>query len=404
MTYLLHVALLALGIWLIGRKQPDAVLFYIGMVLKLAAGILLGLIFKNYYWGGDTFAYYHAASALADSTFLEWWHMLGQAEVGYFVNQPRAILFTKIVSGFIRVTGGDYWVVACYFSYISFLAFWFFYRQIKTTLPNLKWPVVIGFLLVPSTIFWSSGIMKETITNAAVVYICAFALKVFYRKKIYLLEILLTALAITLLYEIKYYILIALLPVVLYAWFDQKAHRNGLHKSIRAVVYGVIILGTLLFAPTVNPNLNLRHMPEIIHRNQEEAFEPTPDASSIDLRIQPTWPSLLGSLPHALVVGLYGPSIFDKGSVWSWIPKLENLLLVLLSLYSLTILWQQRLFSPDILVIASLIFIFSLAIALPLAAPNFGALVRYKSVITPFLFTLLTILPCWQYQSREQNR
>lgn len=404
MNYLLHFIILATAIWLIGRKQPDNRIFYIGMLLKLAAGICLGLIFKTYYWGGDTFQYFEGASALASRPLAEWWQMLGQAEIGYFPDQPRAILFTKIVSGFILLTKGDYWVVACYFSFLSFLAFWFFYRQIYSTLPNIKWPVIIGFLLVPSTVFWSSGILKDTLTNAAVVYICAFMLKLFYRKKIHIPEVLLTTLSVWLLFSIKYYLLIVLMPLVLYALIDQSMRRGGVKKSVRAMVYSVIVVGTLLVAPPVNPNLNVLKLPEIIHRNQQEAFVPTHGDSSIDVRIEPSWGNLMQSLPHSLVIGLYGPSIFDKGSMWSWIPKIENLILALLTVFTLFLLWRQRLFSPDILVMAALIFILSLALVLPLAAPNFGALVRYKATFTPFLFTLVTILPCWYYQNRAQNR
>jgi hypothetical protein len=181
-------------------------------------------------------------------------------------------------------------------------------------------------------------------------------------------------------------------------------HRGGVKKSVRAIVYAVIVVSTLVIAPSINPNLNLLKLPEIIHRNQQEAFEPTPNDSSIDLRITPEWTSLLQALPRSLFIGLYGPFIFDKGSVWSWIPKIENLILIILTCLSLFLLWRQQLFSPDIMVMAALIFILALAIVLPLAAPNFGALVRYKATFTPFLFTLLTILPCWQYQSRLQNR
>jgi hypothetical protein len=404
MSYVFHVILLGLTIWLIGRKQPDSHIFYLTTLLKLIAGICLGLIYQHYYWGGDTFQYYNHAKTLADLPLKDWWHGLSLWEPGFFYNQPRAIIFTKIVSVFIVFTKGDYWIVSCYFSLMSALAFWFFYRQVKTTLPNLIWPVTIGFLLLPSTVFWSAGIMKGTLTNAAMIYICAFTLKLFYRKKIHVPEVFLTALSVVILYYIKYYLLIVVLPAVLYALFDRKAFRAGIKPIIRSVVYILLLVGTLVVAPKVNPNMNILKLPEIIHRNQQEAFQPTENDSSIQLRIEPTWGSLISSLPHALVVGLFGPSIFDVGAIWSWVPKIENLLLFLLTICSLMLVYQQRLFSPDILVMASLIIILLLAVMLPLAAPNFGALVRYKAPMTPFLMTLVLTLPYWNYQKRIKNK
>jgi hypothetical protein len=404
MIYLIHFILLGLIIWLIGRKQPDSSIFYISVLLKLAAGISLGLIYQEYYWGGDTFQFYENGKSLAALPLKDWWHTMGLAEPGFYTNQPRAILFTKIVSAFILLTKGDYWIVGCYFSLLSALAFWFFYRQIKTTLPNITWPVIIGFLFLPSTLFWSAGIMKGTLTNAALIYICAFTIKVFYRKRIYIPEVFLTALSILILYYIKYYLLIVIVPVVLYALFDRKAHRAGIKPAVRSVVYFVLFIGTLIVAPKVNPNLNILKLPETIYKNQQIAFQPTADDSSIDLMIKPNWNSLMSELPHALVIGLYGPSIVDVGSIWSWVPKTENFILFILTIYSLFLLSKQRLFRPDILVVASVIFIVLLAAMLPLAAPNFGALVRYKAPFTPFLMTLVLILPYWNYQKRLRNQ
>ena len=402
MIYVLHSILLGSAIWLIGRKQPDQIIFYAGAFLKLAAGIAVGLIYRDHYYGGDTWNYYDSAKMLADLPFKEWWSQLGNADIGAFPNQPRAILFTKIVSGFIFITRGDYWIVASYFSFISFLAFWFFYRQIRSTLPNIKWPVVIGFLFFPSTVFWSAGILKGVITNASVVFISGFSLKLFYRKKIHIPEIILSGLSIILLFYIKYYLLIVLFPVILYALFDKRAHRIGLTKPVRGIVYAVILLITILVAPKINPNLRISDLPQVIHTNQLQIQKANTSSSQIDLLIDPTWSSLLTSAPKALAIGLFGPTLFNAGSNWSWVPRLENLGIFLLAIFSLGLLLRQKLWEPDILVFAALAFILILAVLLPLAAPNFGTLVRYRAPFTPFLVTLVTILPCWIIQRRQE--
>ena len=257
MNYFLHIIILGFCIWLVGRKQPDQLLYYAGVLLKLVAGIALGIIYHFHYYGGDTWHYYDAAKLLSDLPLNEWLAKLKSEEIGSFVNQPRAIFFTKIVSVFILITKGDYWVVSSYFSFISFLSYWFFYRQIRSTLPNIKWPVVIGFLLFPSSVFWSAGILKGALTNASIVFISAFSIKLFYRKKIHVGEIFITALCVILLFSIKYYLFIVLVPVVLYALFDRRAHRLGLRKYFRGLVYVVILLLTILIAPKINPNLRI---------------------------------------------------------------------------------------------------------------------------------------------------
>ena len=402
MNYFIHILVLGMVILLIGRKQPDQPLYYTGVLLKLVAGIALGLIYKSHYYGGDTWHYYDAAKLLADLPLNEWWTELQNEEIGSFPNQPRAIFFTKIVSTVIVITKGNYWVVASYFSTLSFLAYWFFYRQIRSTLPNIKWPVVIGFLLFPSSVFWSAGILKGVLTNASITFVSAFCLKLFYRKKIHPGEIFITIVCVILLFTIKYYLFIVLLPVVLYALFDRRAHRLGLSKVFRGTVYISILLLTVLAAPKVNPNLRILDLPSAVYKNQLQIQVSTSNESDIDLLIEPTWGSFLSRVPKAVAAGLFGPTIFNHGSIWSWAPRLENLILAILTVISIGLLIRQKLWEPDILVIASLVLILTLATILPLASPNFGTLVRYRAPFIPFLVVLVTILPCWYLQGRRE--
>lgn len=326
----------------------------------------------------------------------EWWLKIRGIEIGYFEGQPRAILFTKIVSVLVLFTKGDYWVISTYFSFVSFLAFWFFYRQIRDTLPNLKWPVVIGFLLLPSTLFWSAGILKGSLTNAAVVFLAGFCLKLFFKKKIYPQDLFLSTVALVILLYIKYYLLILIGPLILYALFDIRAHKAGITKQVRASVYGAIFILTVFIAPSVNPNLNLADLPIAIHENQHTFG----NDQTIDVHIEPTWPSLLSQLPESMWIGLYGPTILDAGKTFGLIPRIENLLLLIFSILSLILLFKQRLTSPDILVIATVIFVLLLAATLPLAAPNYGALIRYRAPFTPFFAMLVLILPTWWIQNK----
>jgi len=402
MMYAIHIVILLLLVVSVGRKQPDRWLFFVAYFLKVSAGIALGLIFMYHYKAGDTLKYFELASGLVSDS-AGFTKALGRPDLGGFENQPRAILFTKIVSVILFITKGDYWVVSAYLSTISFFAYWFFYRQIHATLPNIKWPVALGFLLFPSAVFWSAGIMKGALTNAAVVFLAAFALKLFYRKKIYITEIVLALLGVLTLYFIKYYLLIVLLPALIYALFDRRAYKWGLNKGLKASVYVIIIMGTLLVGPLINPNLRISKLPNVISENQQIIKARIHNQSIIDLTTEPTWGSLLAESPKALFIGLFGPTIFDKGSVWSWFPKIENTFILAFTIFSIVLVFKNRLFDPDILLVACIIFIFVLAIFLSLAAPNFGALSRYKAPITPFLVTCVTILPYWFYRDRWMN-
>ena len=396
MIYLLNGIILALASWQIGKRQPDQAWFYAGLALKIIAGVTLGFIFQTYSGGGDTFKYFHAASALADLPFREWWQALGATEIGHFSNQPRAIFFTKIVSTFILTTKGDYWIISSYLSFLSYLAFWFFYLQIRSTVPNLKWPVIIAFLLVPSSVFWSSGILKGTLTNASVVFLSTLCLKLFYHKNIRWTELLAVATTFLLLLYIKYYLFILVTPLVLYVIMDSYAMKIGVSKGIRAISFLVIISLAVSLAPHINPNLSIVTLPSAIHQNQQ-VFQ---NAQNIDVLIQPTWQSLLKTIPFSCVVGLFGPTILETKILIGYIPRIENLIFLVLTIWSLVLLIKFKLYQTSTLTVTTLLFILSLAAFLPLTAPNYGSLIRYKAAITPFFAMLVCTLPIWQIQKR----
>lgn len=397
MSLLINILVLTAMVYLIGRKQPDQIIFYTGLALKIAAGMALGWIYFYYYEGGDTTHYWSGAQDLIKDGWSEWFSNLSLDRLPGFRKGPRAILFAKIVSGFAILTRGNYWIVSAYFSLISFLAYWYFYRQIRTTLPNLKWPVVVGFLLVPSTILWSAGIIKGALANAAIVFLAAFTLKLFFKKKVHLLEALPILTAFLILFYLKYYILIILLPAMLYVLFDRWAFKTGLSKPVRGGFYLVIIVATIGLAPSLNPNVDVSRLPEMVHRNQQKEYD---EVANIPTLIDPTWQSLLSTAPKAIFIGLFGPTFSAPGGILSIIPKIENVLILIMSLFSLFLLFKQKLLSPDILVVGTMIFILTLAAMLPLAAPNYGALVRYKAAFTPFLVTLVLILPTWWMQKK----
>jgi hypothetical protein len=401
MTYLAHIVVISAMLWMIGRKQGDPVLFFIAAGLKLAAGVVLGLIFKYYYQGGDTMLYYSEAQSLIGGGFWQWWEAMQTLDVTRFSGQPRAEFFAKIVSVVALITQGDYWIVSLYFSIISFLGYWYFFCQVSSILPQIKWPVAFAFLFLPSTVFWSSGIMKGSLLYSSAVWLAAFTMKLIYRKKMYWGEYVATVLSLGLIFFLAYYLFILLIPVLAFVFIEYRSKRVGFPVWIRITTYGCMLVMTYFLAPKINPNLKAGQLPKAIYRNQVDVYMMTESNSAIDLNIEPTWGSLLAEVPSALFAGLYGPMPWHTGSVWSWVPKVENCLLALLSFWSIALLIRQKLWEADTLVLAMLAFILILAIILPLAAPNFGSLARYKACYTPFLALLVSVLPYGYWLERR---
>ena len=94
-------------------------------------------------------------------------------------------------------------------------------------------------------------------------------------------------------------------------------------------------------------------------------------------------------MPAAAVAGLFRPFLWDSRSLVMLMSAIENTILLLLFLYvifkvglrkTLKIIQENR------FLIFCFIFALFMAIGVGISTSNFGALVRFKIPITPFLF------------------
>ena len=171
---LLHVLLLG---WLGWRgyqafsDSPARVYYFPALVLKLLAGIGLGLLYSFYYEGGDTFSYHQDAMALSELAWndpLEFTKVLAGAEpesveLNYASEQERALLTAKIFSFFYLFTGNNYWIAASYISFLAFLSLFRMVHRLVNFRLRIQKAAALAFLFWPSFVFWTSGLLKESL-------------------------------------------------------------------------------------------------------------------------------------------------------------------------------------------------------------------------------------------------
>ena len=75
---LLHIVLISGLAWLLWRKEIPTLrqIFWPAIVVKLAAGACLGLLYTYYFPVGDTFVYFNDASRVADLARQDLWFYL----------------------------------------------------------------------------------------------------------------------------------------------------------------------------------------------------------------------------------------------------------------------------------------------------------------------------------------
>jgi len=259
---------------------------------------------------------------------------------------------------------------------------------------NHKVLLATSILFIPTIIFWSSGILKDSIASAALL-IAVTSIITFYKKqRLSWMEVLYSAISIFTLFNLKHYVLITLLIFAGLLFFLHYLSKSRLITKLLAF----LIIGTCFIATQyVHPYLNLERFPLTLYENNQAIIKKTAPKNQISLEIEEaTWSSVWRAVPQAIRTGLFRPSIFDNTPLLGWLHKLENLVLAVLTVGSILIWIKER---PSIdfpLTVAAIGSILLLTTLLALSTPNFGTLVRYKNVLMPFFFLLASILP-YQY-------
>lgn len=249
---------------------------------------------------------------------------------------------------------------------------------------------------MPSVVFWSSGILKDTLGYSAIVLLVGISLKVYHRKHIPYIEWGLGLLGLIILYKIKHYLFVSYLifiGLLLFFHFIQKVQFKQKFAAI------AILSLALVSSQFVHPYLKLDRLAQSIYENNSIINARTEDHKKLDTTIDsPSIGSILIKVPSAVLKGLFRPAIFDPTTPFGIVHRIENCLLTILFSMSLLLIFKQQINISHPLILAGTIVILLLATMLALTTPNFGSLVRYKNSFLPFLFFMSSILP-FQYFS-----
>lgn len=391
---ILFLAFVCAWIWK-RDTQPLHKLFWPALLAKCLAGIGLGIIYSTYYDPSDTFIFFKLACDQADvarEDFGTYLNVLFTKEQGFFLGEYRTVFFSKITSVLALLTGNNYWISSLYFSLLSFFGAWYLSNTIARLFPNFKAAAVLAFLFFPSAVFWSSGIIKESISMAALFFLSAVFLKAWAKERIPVASFLLAIVCGMVIFKLKYYYLAAFLPITLSAliikYLSEKLYVN---RPAVVIALWIVILGCGFAAVTfLHPNFSPAKVLTVITFNNKVFMDVcTPEDVVHYYNLRPTWSSVLINSPWALISGLFRPFIWEANTVFKFITALENFALLVLTIISLRQLRNLFRSSQYLLIISILAYCFVLCIFLALSTPNFGTLARYGAGYLPFFAVLV---------------
>ncbi len=399
--FVIHVGIIFLIAFFYWRRtlSPIRNYFWPALMLKLMAGIGLGLLYKYYYSAGDTFSFFSDACKLTEVfwdnprsyvTFL-WsgdesdpvWSLLANT-------QTRSLFFVKIVSAVNILSGSNYWITSCYISFISFWSAFRLVEKINSIFPRCSGAAALAFLFFPSVVFWSSGVIKESIALAGLMFLAGVYIALLANSQVRWWDWLLAMLSAIVVWNLKYYWMAVFIPVVATTLIIHFATRSMKIKSNGKIIAWMILFLVVCFGVTlIHPNFYLERFLQVLASNYHEFIQLSSPGNLVHYDLQPTWWSVIYNSPLAISSGLFRPFIWEASNVLQVIVSIENLFVLTLTLAALFRLPSLKSSSYRLLIFSSIVYILILCLFLALSTPNFGTLARYKVGFQPFLIFIL---------------
>lgn len=391
-------------------------------------GCIAFFTYNIYLSPGDSIGLYQKEGAniyhliLHDSNHLHWLFQKGKYfdesflkdsyNAGYFRSEAN-FMVARIVAILSFVTFGSYAATSLLFATIAFSGAWklflFFYEQY----PQMHKKFAIAILFFPTFVFWSGGILKDTLCIASIGWITYSLYEIFHRKKHLIKNSIILFLFGYLLIILKIYILISYVPffILFIILKNLQGVKIRLFRYLLAPI--LIILSILAFttifssyddelgefaAENITTSISELNSAFIRQNGKEDAESNFTLGATFDGSFE----GLIKIAPEAISTTFFRPFIWEAHKFSQLLAAMESLLLMYFTLF---IIIKSRIFGFIKLTLSDPLimycFFFSIVFALFVGAStlNFGTLVRYKIPCLPFYTISLFLI----YEKVKEN-
>ena len=394
-----------------------------GLNYKFFGATSFGLIYLFYYKGGDTLSYYYAARPMVKLLAIDplWYfkfvtgiqraypEIMGwdvNAMVALYIIKGSAALTTIRIASILTILScNSFMVLTLFFAFICYQFIWRAFSLLVSLYPMLHKQFAFCFLMIPSVIFWGSGIGKDTIMLGAIMLFFYSYYMLFIRRNFkwrYFFLFLIAAYTTALIRGFMLFTIIPcamLMTVVTY----QKQIKSSFLRFVIGPVFLIVGLGaSFLFVKSLGDTVESYKIDSLAQKAEgfhswHTALGKTEGGStySIGGDISYTPAGVLKQAPTAAIICLFGPfpwQIRNAVMLLSGIESLAFLYFTIKLLFNKKIYKLFNVLSGDPIIVFSIPFILILGVAIGMTSFNYGALVRYRIPILPFFGVAITLI------------
>lgn len=381
-------------------------------IIKILAGVAYALFYTlpKYFKGSDTWRFYRLSLnetewlkknpvAFLKDLFIHRYSNSGNLFTGEnsYWNDLKSNVLVKLMAVMNVITFKSYYTNIILFNFVFLFGLIALLKLLIPLYPNKKDLLIAAIFLLPSTLFWCSGIHKDGLILSAtglLLYYFYSSINTYFSLK----KVIIIFLCLVLIFSLRNYVAFALLPALLSLALSEK------FPAKRVFIFSAVYLsGIILFfiIPIIFPSLNF---PAFLANKQNEFLQLSGTSAVTSKHLEPSIDSFLSYLPTALDMAFFRPHLNEIKNV-SYIPAIAEVFF-LLALFILSLfLFIKKPLAPSAIMLFFVFFGLSIMIICGFTITFSGAIVRYRSFALPFLITPLVCKIDFKgmYQRRIKN-
>ncbi|HRH67205.1 MAG TPA: hypothetical protein PLU53_12960 [Bacteroidia bacterium] len=400
------------------EKNPSYRYYVPGLMVKMIGAIAVCLVYVYYYGGGDTINYHIDCVAISKLFLKDPWQAIRftflplDAEMYYSFDFDTGWLFYSYDAKAMIVDRFN-WILAfvsfnsfvgqtMLLSFICFFSIWRLYQMFLHEFPEMEREFAIAILFMPSVVFWGSGLLKDSMTFAAVAAFTAsfhHLLKIRTKNMKHMIYLVISSYILIL---IKPYIFFAVLPgaiLWLVGFYLSKVTNPLLKSSVAPLLIVLSVASGYLMLRLMGETLGEYSVTNVLDKayvTNQDLKQDYYQGASFDIGdFEPTVQGILSKVPAAINAALFRPYLWESYTAGMLISSLENFVLLIVTIY---LILKMRVYNLFLLMFRHHILFFSVFFSLffsfsvGLTTSNFGSLVRYKIPAIPFFVSSLFII------------
>jgi hypothetical protein len=384
-----------------GLNKPQLIIIFL---IKMMAGILYGWI--GIYYGTtaqmvDTWSFHYMGVydyKLLHAHPAEYFTNLFSNPYGYsytdfltgrdsFWNELKAKFIVKLFSVFDIFSFGNYYINIIFYSFISMFGVIGCYRMMTDAFPGKNVQIAISVFFIPSFLYWTSGIHKDGLIFTSLIFIIYNFYFGFKEKKITATRVLFITAGVVLITLLRNFFLVLLIPPLLSWYFSLRFTKRPFFVFVLVHLFFAVIFFN---AKYIHARLDFA---KVVVSKQAE-FLDMYAGSKVDVKeLRPTATDFLKTIPQAFGLSVLRPYPSDVTNIFSLAAAVETELI--LGIFLLFLVYRVPIKANKPFVYFCAFFSVSFLLSVGYTVMFIGAIVRYRSLIFPFLLTPMIVMIDW---------